>query len=205
MRLPPSVESRLSMTIDPPTKENKHYPAYERALGIFGKLRRAGTLRDLPYQLFLIELEEPNAFALPGGAIGVTSGLLDKLKTERGLAMVLAHEFGHHQHRHTVKRLGRALLFQTTLALLFGHTTHSMAEISIGMAELGYSRAQETEADEFGLSLFKNTYGDAEGALEFFELVEKEKLGSRRAWQTMFSTHPITTDRIAHLKALGAQ
>lgn len=153
--IPASWESRLSVAPTPPAEDDRWFAEYQKTLHIFEKLRSTEKLREIPYALFLVEMEEPNAFAIPGGGVGVTSGLLEKVTTEPGRAMVLAHEFGHHEHRHTLRRLGRALVFQTAMALLFGQTANPFAEVSVAMAELSYSRDQEREADEFGLRLVK--------------------------------------------------
>ncbi|MEZ4751722.1 MAG: M48 family metallopeptidase [Bdellovibrionota bacterium] len=203
--VPASWESRLSVAATPPEKSDPQYDEYQKTLGIFEKLKSAQKMRELPYTLYLMEMEEPNAFAVPGGGVGVTSGLLEKVTSVPGRAMVLAHEFGHHEHRHTLRRLGRALVFQTALALLFGQSANPFAEVTVGMAELSYSRDQEREADAFGMRLVKTAYGNTEGTLEFFEMVEKERLGFSKQWQTMFSSHPITSERLIYLRKLSEE
>ncbi|MCB0406220.1 MAG: M48 family metallopeptidase [Bdellovibrionales bacterium] len=201
--LPASWESRLSFAATPPNPSDPAYEAYKNTLHILETLTSTDALRELPYTLFLMETEQPNAFAIPGGGVGVTSGLLEKVTSEAGRAMVLAHELGHHQHRHTLKRLGRALVYQTAMALLFGQSANPFAEVSVAMAELRYSREQEREADEFGLRLVKKALGSTAGTLEFFEMVERENLGLNERWQALFSSHPITKDRIVYLRELS--
>ena len=77
---------------------------------ILAKLTADSSLRQLDYQLFLLELDAPNAVAVPGGGIGLTPELLASVRSETGLAFVIAHELGHHQHRHILRGLGRRLI-----------------------------------------------------------------------------------------------
>jgi predicted Zn-dependent protease len=150
-------------------------------------------------------MPEPNAVAVPGGGVGVTQGLLDRVQTETGLAMVLAHELGHHQHRHALKRIGRGLIFTIALGLILGGDVASVAQIGLDVAETSYSRGQETESDEFGLRRLFQTYGTTEGCLEFFEMMQKEFETDSQRWMAFFSTHPLTSERIAHLRELAGE
>ena len=171
----------------------------ELAAGVFEELSADPDLRPLPYRLFRIPTRDTNAFALPGGRVGLTDGLVEAIDTEVGLALVLAHELGHHHHRHALRKLGRSLLFRLTLALL-GLSGDAPTEIGLILAEGGYSRGQETEADEFAMALVVEHYGDAEGSLVFFEEVLAG--GDESRWESFLSTHPLTEHRIAHLREI---
>jgi beta-barrel assembly-enhancing protease len=166
---------------------------------ILGRLLEAEGLRDLEYRLYLVNFPGPNAMAFPGGGIGVTPDLLDLLENEAGLAFVLAHEIGHHQHRHILHRLGRGILFGVFSSLLGGD---GMAPVggAIRVADLTFSRGQEHEADAEALRRVHQVYGNLDGALEFFEALEaKDPEGD---WVQYFSTHPLTRDRLVRLRAL---
>ncbi len=176
----------------------------ERATKVLERLKAHGELRDLPYRLFLIPSPQPNALALPGGSVGLTSGLLDSVESELGLAAVLGHELGHHQGRHSLKRLGRALIYRVTIGILFGARGPSLVDRSLELAESSYSRRQEFEADEFGLKLVHRAYGNTEGSLEFFELVLRDHEKNSSDWGTFLDSHPLTSERIANLKRLQA-
>ncbi len=154
--------------------------------------------RDLDYSLFLLDWEVPNAFAVPGGGIGVTPGLLENIHSERGLAFVLAHELGHHQHRHIPRRLGRGLVYGLTGAVLFGSDALYPVRSVYELAETGYSRKQEREADVYALDLVLAAYGTLDGSLEFFELMLAEDDNAR--WSQYFQTHPLTGERIEYLR-----
>ena len=176
----------------------------QRASKILAKLRAAGTLRPLPFRLVIVKMTVPNAFAFPGGVIGITPPLLKQLKTERGLAMVLAHELGHHQHRHTLKNLGRTL-FQSIAMATMGLGDVPLMDSAAGLAASSYSRAHEREADEFALRLVYRAYGSTEDTLEFFEWARgahETKASKLTGWA---GSHPLSSDRIAYLKNLAAE
>jgi predicted Zn-dependent protease len=174
---------------------------FARAQQLFDRLVEGADLRPLPYHLFLIDTADPNAVALPGGGIGVTRGLLERVESDIGLATVLAHELGHHQNRHNLRLLGRALLSRILIAVVFGESGSAVAEVPLALAESGYSRRQEIEADEFALHLVHDRFGHTRGSLEFFELIRDDDTGLT-GWGAFLSTHPLTDDRIERLREL---
>ena len=173
-----------------------------RAMEIFKRLSSDESLRPLPYKLYGLDFPKPNAAAVPGGAVGVTRSLLSEVKSEKGLAMVLAHELGHHQHRHCVKRLGRSILLRSAMAILLGEVEGGTINLFVNLAEAGYSRAQEREADEFGMRLVQSIYGDTTDCLEFYELVERKYREGESRWSKFHRSHPLTADRIEYLRKL---
>lgn len=176
-----------------------------RANEILAKLTSSGEPRDLPYRLVLVPDPQPNAFAFPGGAIGVTTGLLDSVESELGLAMVLGHELGHHQYRHTLTAIGRALVFTVARQLLFGGGEAPLVGASLGIAEAGHSRRQEREADELGLRLVYQTYGRTEGSLELYEDLLARDADDQLRWAAFLRSHPVTSSRLDSLRRLQAQ
>jgi beta-barrel assembly-enhancing protease len=202
--LPDEIEARwFAGMIAKAEKENS--PEFVRAQSVFRKLSASSELRALPYQIFIVEIPQPNAVAVPGGGVGVTRSLLREVKSEIGLATVLAHELGHQQHRHGLKRFGRALLWRAILSFALGAVDVSGVEVVLKITEAGYSREQEREADIFGLKLVHNVYGDTQGALEFFELVQREYEKGSARWMALLSTHPLTAERIVYLKQIQEQ
>ena len=198
-RIPDRWEARLFSR--QPLPDDGASSELSRARNLFEGLIQAPDLRALDYSLFEIPTGRPNAEALPGGAVGLTAGLLKSVESEVGLVMVLGHELGHHQHRHSLKKMGRALLLDTAMALLFGSGGEVVTETTLSLAESSHSRGQEIEADEFALRLVFARYGHTEGSLELFELIrrENEREGSR--WASFLASHPLTADRIEHLQA----
>lgn len=178
------------------------HPRFGEAQALFAELLKDETLRRLPYRLFLMDVPESNAFAVPGGGVAVTAGLLDTVKSQTGLAMVLAHELGHHSKRHVLRGLGRGLLQQSAVALVFGQTGGTeLIEVGALMAGRRYSRKAEYEADEFGFRLLQNHFESTEGATEFFEWAcrEEHREGDGGMW---LRTHPLSRDRIERMRAL---
>ncbi|MBE0544842.1 MAG: M48 family metallopeptidase [Verrucomicrobia bacterium] len=177
--------------------------AVQRAQDILAKLTAEEALRQLDYRVFVIELGSPNAVAVPGGGIGLTPELLEAVRSEAGLAFVIAHELGHHQHRHILRGLGRRLILGLAAALLFNYDGLSSVDAAFRLAETGYSRRQERAADEFALRLVHQKYGDLQEALEFFE--QLQRTNGDPLWQKYAGSHPLTAERLEHLREFGRQ
>lgn len=159
---------------------------------------------DTPYT-FRVEIddsEQANAMALPGGLILVTQGLLDQVESENELAFVLGHELGHFKNRDHLRALGRGVVLSVFFAVVTGN---DVAGIGIKAADLtlrGFSRQQETKADEFGLAIVHSEYGHVNEAWRLFErwdVVDNSFIDL----VTYLSTHPETGDRIADMKVLA--
>jgi predicted Zn-dependent protease len=156
----------------------------------------------VPFTIKVLDTEEVNAFALPGGFFFVNSGLLLKAETEAELAGVMAHEIAHVAARHGTRQATKGDLMQIgTIPLIFmggwaGYAIRQGAGLAIPMGFLTFSRAYEREADYLGLQyLYKSGY-DPTAFVDFFEKIqtlEKKKPGSVAK---VFSTHPMTDDRI---------
>lgn len=178
------------------------FPAQEfmRAEGLVFTLKKDESVRKLPFTLHYSPEETPNAFAIPGGAIVVTRGLLDMVKGDIGLATVLAHELGHHQFRDPIRGVGRMLVLPVVTSLVFGQS--AVFNVLTNVADASYSREQEFRADAFALELVHRRFHTTDGALEFFEKIsEAHSIGDSK-WTRLFSTHPYTPDRIEALKTL---
>ena len=161
---------------------------------------------DSPYQ-FRVEIddsEEENAMALPGGLIVVTQGLLDQVESENELAFVLGHELGHFKNRDHLRALGRGAVLSVFFAVVAGN---DVAGIGINVADLtlrGFSRKQETKADDFGLAIVHAEYGHVG---EAWRLFERWKITDNSFIDLVayLSTHPETGDRIADMKSLAEE
>lgn len=175
-----------------------------RAQAVLARLLDGASLPALPYRLEVLDTKTPNAFALPGGAVGVTRGLLDLVEGEVGLAFVLAHELGHHAHRHAMRRLGRVLGAQILLSLAFGGELHPALGSLERLVSSAYSRAQELEADAFAIELVRQRLGTVEGALSFFERMLEREGEDGSPLSAFAASHPLTRDRLARLRAQTA-
>jgi predicted Zn-dependent protease len=156
----------------------------------------------VPFTIKVLDTEEVNAFALPGGFFFVNSGLILKADNEAELAGVMAHEIAHVAARHGTRQATKGDLMQIgTIPLIFmggwaGYAAYQGASLAIPMSYLTFSRSYEREADYLGLQyMYKSGY-DPTAFVDFFEKIEtleKKKPGSVAK---VFSTHPMTDDRI---------
>jgi len=158
----------------------------------------------VPFTIKVLDSEEVNAFALPGGFFFVYSGLILKADSEAELAGVMAHEIAHVAARHGTRQATRGELAQIgmiamSIAIPYGWTGYAIrqgAGLAIPMGFLQFTKAFEREADYLGLQyLYKAGY-DPIAFVDFFEKIqtlEKKKPGSMAK---VFSTHPMTDDRI---------
>ena len=150
--------------------------------------------------------EVPNAFAVPGGAIVVTAGLLRHLETEEQLAFVLGHELGHFVNRDHLRGLGRALGLGSVMGLLFSGAgldpTLALELVNEGIAS-AYSRRQELEADAIGLETIRRVDPATEhAAVEALELLDELEEPTDLEVVNFLRSHPLGAQRI---QALGAR
>jgi Zn-dependent protease with chaperone function len=139
---------------------------------------------------------EMNAFALPGGAILVTRGLLDEVDDDE-LAFVLAHEVAHLEHRDNLRALGRAVAFGIALSILGVESSSSfdLSEVTGRLALSRYSRSREEAADAAAVERLLDRGLSGGAAVSLLERLEvREKRGDRMlAW---LATHPLGKERI---------
>lgn len=161
----------------------------------------------LPYDIkvYVYENEIANAVALPGGTIVVFSGLLEKMTTENELAFVMSHELGHFYHRDHLRVMGRSVIFMALSALLLGSDSNigGILAQSVGVTEMGFSRVQETRADEFGVTSVNCRYGHMGGAIDFFEKMKHAEDPTR--FGQYFASHPDMAERIKHILDFGRE
>jgi len=159
----------------------------------------------VPFTIKVLDTEEVNAFALPGGFFFVNSGLLLKADNEAELAGVMAHEIAHVAARHGTKQATRGEIAQIGMIAASivvpytwaGYAAMQGANMAIPIGFLRFSRGFESEADMLGLEYMYKTGYDPIAFVDFFEKIqtlEKRKPGTMAK---VFSTHPMTDDRIA--------
>jgi predicted Zn-dependent protease len=157
----------------------------------------------VPFTIKVIDSDEVNAFALPGGFFFVYTGLILRADTEAELAGVMAHEIAHVAARHATRQMTRGTIVNfATIPLIFmggwaGYGARQAASIAIPMGFLKFTRSFEEEADLLGLEYMYKTGYDPTAFVDFFEKVqtlEKRKPGTM---SKVFATHPPTDNRIA--------
>ncbi len=156
----------------------------------------------VPFTIKVIDSEEVNAFALPGGFFFVNSGLIMKADNEAELAGVMAHEIGHVAARHGTRQATRGEIAQIgMIPLIFmggwtGYGIYQAASVLVPVGFLKFSRSMESEADLLGLEYMYKTGYDPEAFVDFFEKIETLEKRKPGTIAKVFSTHPMTDDRI---------
>ena len=160
----------------------------------------------LPITLHYIDSAMVNAFATLGGHIFVTRGLLAILPDENSLAMVLAHEVAHVQHRDPIVALGRGLTLGLALMTITGNGDGALAQQLLGevnlLVGLSFSRDAETTADAAALESLLQHYGHVASADQLFQYLQQHQGDELIEW---FSTHPLHDQRIAMIEQFAAE
>jgi len=181
---------------------------YVRDMG--GKLAAQSEMPDIPWEFYVLDSQVINAFALPGGKVFISRGLMAKMNNEAQLAGVIGHEIGHVTARHGNERMGKALLAQgVILAVGIGGAVSDeewMQVLGVGTAVGGqlfllkYSRSNELEADKLGVRYMANVGYNPVGQIQVMEILREASGGS--APPEWLSTHPASDTRIENLEAI---
>ncbi len=172
-------------------------------------LAQGTEYRDLPYTFTVLNSPIVNAFALPGGYVSVSRGLIALASNEAELAGVISHELGHVNARHTAERLSQGMLAQVGLAVLGvatgNETVTQMGQVAATVWLQSYSRQQEFEADTLGVRYMSRAGYDPDAMVTFLDTLrdysqlEARMLGLPAGTVdefNMMSTHPRTIDRV---------
>jgi predicted Zn-dependent protease len=173
-------------------------------LALAAKTQRPG----LPYRFSVLDSPVVNAFAVPGGSVYVTRGILAMMSSEAELAAVLGHELGHVNARHSMSRMSQQQLAQIGLAV--GSVISEDFAKYAGLAGAGlqvlflkYSRDDENQADALGVAYARAAgYNPADMAVTFTALQKMGDLSGGGSLPGFLSTHPLTDARIAHVQEM---
>ena len=178
----------------------------QRVQNVGKRIAAASPHPEWDWQFTLIENDEPNAFALPGGKVGVNTGLFQVAKNDDQLAAVVGHEVAHAVARHGAERMSQQILVQAGLAGLGIATDQTTAALAAQAATLvvilPYSRTQEAEADHIGLLYMAKAGYDPRQAVELWK--NFDSFGGERPPEFL-STHPAPGSRIQELERLVPQ
>lgn len=205
------IKSETPISRDP--KKNAQLQSVGRRIARVAKLPGAHwefVLFDVPKQ--------PNAFALPGGKVGVYTGILPITQNEGGLAAVVAHEIAHASARHGAERMSQSLAVQVGGSVLsaalgasgYGGVGRDLAMQAYGLGTqvgvlLPYSRTQELEADRIGLMYMARAGFDPREAIAFWQRFQAYNAKRGGGTVAFLSTHPLDNQRIAQLQKLLPQ
>ncbi len=156
----------------------------------------------VPFTIKVIDSDEINAFALPGGFFYVNSGLILAADEEAELAGVMAHEIAHVCARHQMRQMTRANWAQIgTLPLIFvgggiGYAAYEAAGLGLPVTFMKFQRNFEAEADYLGLQYMYKTGYDPQAFISFFEKIQAKEKKKPGTLAKAFASHPQTPDRI---------
>jgi len=212
----PAMERRIGESIladirrDPAWLDDPEVVAYLNRLG--NRLAAQSTESRQGFEFFALRDPTLNAFAMPGGFIGVHTGLILASASESELASVLAHEISHVTQRHLARLVNKSGQGQISSMLALAVAilaARSNPDLAVGAAmagqgaaiqnQLNYSRDFEREADRIGLGLLERSGFDVRGMGAFFERLQKYGRLYENNAPGYLRTHPLTTERLADL------
>jgi len=189
--------------------------AYVQQIG--ARLAKESPRQDVEYHIAVVDMAEPNAFALPGGFVYLSRGLLATAIREDEIAAVIGHEIGHVAGRHTVQRVTAATPFAIVLGLpaaIVGTVSKSLGSIlafpgkvTSGLVLARRGRSQEHEADRTGMKIAAaagwdpNALGDILARMERLAEGARDGKGSKTSF---FDSHPTTGERVGNVDAFAA-
>ena len=185
-------------------------PQVHRYINDLGKtIQRQEGNRDIPYTFYVVNSEEINAFAVPGGFVYINRGLIERTDNLSELAGVLAHEIGHVEARHSAEMMERMQAAQVGVGLasiLLGGAPSGLAGAAVDVGATAYfarhSREAENEADAIAVRLLPGAGIDPAGLVTFFKELIEERERTPSTLEQWFSTHPLTEERIANVRNL---
>lgn len=189
---------------------------YLARLGV--ALLAGGPQAHQEFEFFAMRDPSINAFALPGGFIGVNTGLLLAAESESELAAVLAHEFAHVTQRHIARLIGAQqqqaipAMVAIAAAILLGRSRPDLASGAVAavqagsiQSQLSYTRDFEREADRIGMQTLADAGFDARAMGAFFDKLQRQtRVGDDASVPSYLRTHPVTSERIADVEGRAA-
>lgn len=183
--------------------------ALQRYLATLGQPLAAASERpNLHYRFYLVNLPSLNAFALPGGHVYVTRGLIQQTRDRSELAGVLAHEIGHVAARHGARKLERELRTNRVVSMLYslflggepGLIDQQAIRLAGELWSAKHSRRDEHEADVLAVRYLLRAGVDPHGLLRLLESLHAEESQGLHPAAEWFSTHPLTANRVREIR-----
>lgn len=232
--VPPEIEARIGREalayMDRGVFQPTRLPEQQRAR-LVARFAEIAPRDARPYRVeFRSSLIGPNALALPDGTILITDELVLLADKDEAVLGVLAHELGHIEHRHLLRRLIASTLIGAVVTLLVGDASALASALPATLAELRYSRDMEREADDYAIQTLRAHGLPLEPLADLFEKMEaayrrpsarpadgsgdrtegaarsdRDAGDSGSAFEAYLSTHPATAERVQKLRAAAAQ
>jgi len=214
----PSQEMQLGLSSFDQLKQTtpiSHDPAANALVQKVGKRIATVANADMPnaqWEFVVFDSKEANAFCLPGGKVGIYTGILPITKDENGLATVIGHEVAHAVARHGAERMSEAMVEQMGGQILGVSVSsadpriQALAQTAYGLTtqlgrELPHSRAQESEADHIGLVYMARAGYDPESAVQFWQrFMQYNAQQGADNTPVFLRTHPTDQQRIQQLQ-----
>lgn len=181
--------------------------AYINGLG--QRLAGHSLRKDVKYHFKVVDTDDVNAFAVPGGWLYVNRGLITTAENESELAGVLSHEIGHVEKKHGARALSRQIGIAVVVDAILGGKDASMKRrvigqvfaFSSGTLQLKYGRDAEREADRFAVEATHAAGIDPEGMATFFEKLMAMRKKEPGTLANLFSTHPPSGERVTNVRS----
>ncbi|MFA9479089.1 M48 family metalloprotease [Phycisphaerales bacterium AB-hyl4] len=182
---------------------NERIQSYVREIGM--EMAAISERPDLPWEFHTLDSGVINAFALPGGKVFISRGLMVEFENEAQLAAVIGHEIGHVTAQHIGQQMSRAAATQAGLGILgvavagtdWGPLLGVGAELGSGVYLLSFGREQENEADELGMRYMSRVGYNPAAALKVMEVLRAAGGGGGIEW---LSTHPAPDTRVSRVQ-----
>ena len=188
----PAQEQKLVALMDfSPVMEDAKHDDYLQSL-----TDRLTPCAKLPYKIetYILKSDERNAFAMPGGKIYVTQGMLKEIENENELVEIIGHELGHFKHKDHLKGVGNSLIL--AFASLFLEDRYGFIfDSSLKLSQAKYSQRAEYDADLFGLAVMQCGYGTVASSTTLFE-----RINDGKKWGYFLETHPDFDSRIEKMQ-----
>jgi len=210
--IPTSQEVELGKQFDQQIRAEQRiyndpeWNAYFNTLG--QSIAAVSDRKDIEYHFTIIESDQINAFAVPGGYVYIYTGMLDLMQSEAELAAVTAHEISHIVARHSIQKLQNVLGISLVLEVVLGDSSNEVLQqvINVGLAAAlsGYSRTWEREADKYGITYMVRAGHNPNGAVNMFQRLAANSEGESNFFENMFASHPQTQERIENAQKMIA-
>ncbi len=167
---------------------------------------------DMPYTYQVVNANYVNAYAFPGGTIAATRGIMLEMDNEAEFAALVGHEVGHVNARHTASRMSSQMIVGTIAGIggavvgakyggEWGALAGGLGGVAAGALLASYSREDERQADSLGLEYMTNAEYNPDGMVGLMEMLNEQHDRTPTALEVMFSTHPMSSERLATARA----